>query len=586
MKQFQKIGVAAAVASVAAGAVAQSVSRTESGDLAIVPYYSVRDGINTGLHIINTTGNTQVVKVRLRRGTDSKDALDFNLVMSPLDEWTANIGGTGDESSPVVVTTNDTTCTVPEFPAGGAPMPTTFGTGADEGYIEVIGMAQVPTAAEAASHLAVGAEHADGVPFNCDMVRQHFYRVAVASVNTNTVRGVHTSEVVGSGICTNANLGVLPGSASTAALTAYCSAGAALNLTTMEDSDDNALKVSFMLTDSNGGLEAGDNAVMVEGFGDGAMMTNQQPLSFGTDGLLNYDPLNFELPNLAYGAYDSSVAARDAASTASATDGTMWTQLAEALDATSIINDWAAFDSSDGSSVNADWVVTLPGQYVMTNPICAIYTTYSEANATAAALCASSTAIASNATAAAHGTGGADQNQLPLLVASNADGGALITGSNLALWDREEDSLLGAGAQGSADLGFSPGGSAGDPNVNVTLNNEVNVIDFGEADAPSALDSDLKLTVTPSGADRGWGRLTIAPVNQTPARWNMTAADAAGGVDDGDVVPPADLTVGTFTDTDAARVPVVGFAVWERSFAAQAGNYGRMIEHSTVSSSR
>ena len=58
-----------------------------------------------------------------------------------------------------------------------------------------------------------------------------------------------------------------------------------------------------MLTDPAGGLEAGDNAVMIEGFADAAMMTNQQPLSFGTDGLLNYDPLNFELPNLAYGAY-------------------------------------------------------------------------------------------------------------------------------------------------------------------------------------------------------------------------------------------------------------------------------------------
>ena len=58
-----------------------------------------------------------------------------------------------------------------------------------------------------------------------------------------------------------------------------------------------------MLTDPAGGLEAGDNAVMVEGFADAAMMTNQQPLSFGTDGVLNYDPLNFELPNLAYGAY-------------------------------------------------------------------------------------------------------------------------------------------------------------------------------------------------------------------------------------------------------------------------------------------
>ena len=55
---------------------------------------------------------------------------------------------------------------------------------------------------------------------------------------------------------------------------------------------------------------------MVEGFADAAMMTNQQPLSFGTDGLLNFDPLNFELPNLAYGAFASSNAARQAAGAA------------------------------------------------------------------------------------------------------------------------------------------------------------------------------------------------------------------------------------------------------------------------------
>jgi len=124
MKQFQKIGVAAAVASVAAGAVAQQVSRTETGDLAIVPYYTVKDGVNTGLHIINTTDSTQVVKVRLRRGTDSKDALDFNVVMSPRDEWTANIGAGGDTG--VQVTTNDTSCTVPAFEDGVAQMPETF----------------------------------------------------------------------------------------------------------------------------------------------------------------------------------------------------------------------------------------------------------------------------------------------------------------------------------------------------------------------------------------------------------------------------------------------------------------------------
>ena len=142
MKQFQKLGVAAAVASVAAGTVAD-VSRTETGDLAIIPYYTVLDGVNTGMHIINTTENTQVVKVRLRRGTDSKDALDFNLVMSPRDEWTANIGAGG--ANGVVVTTNDNTCTVPAFPEGGAEMPSTYADGATEGYVEIIGMGQPTT---------------------------------------------------------------------------------------------------------------------------------------------------------------------------------------------------------------------------------------------------------------------------------------------------------------------------------------------------------------------------------------------------------------------------------------------------------
>ena len=88
-----------------------------------------------------------------------------------------------------------------------------------------------------------------------------------------------------------------------------CAAGECSEPDNMTDADDNALKVSFFVTDSDGGLEAGDNAVMVSGFADAPMMTNQQPLSFGTAGILQFDPLNFELPNLAYGAYPSSVVA-------------------------------------------------------------------------------------------------------------------------------------------------------------------------------------------------------------------------------------------------------------------------------------
>ena len=532
MKQFQKVGLAAAVATVAAGTVAQpdsAVSRTETGDLAIIPYYTVLDGTNTGMHIINTTDSTQVIKVRLRRGTDSKDALDFNLVMSPRDEWTANIGPGG--ANGVLVTTNDTTCTVPAFPEGGAEMPDTYSEGATEGYVEIIAMAET---IDENQPIAIAAKHAAGVPADCAEVRQNFYRVAAdAGVATKPgVRGVHTSDLTSNGgACTAAALA-----------TTACLATGGGNLSSFVDSDDNALKVSFMLTDPAGGLEAGDNAVMVEGFADNAMMTNQQPLSFGTDGLLNFDPLNFELPNLAYGAYASSNPARQGAGAAAGgdmTDGSMWASVADALDADSIANDWAAFSTADGT-VHADWVVTLPGQYVMTNPVCDIYNNYSEANVTAAAVCgglASSVTAIADLEDAYSAAGGNDRNQLPLIVASNVDGGELVEGSNMNLWDREELSLAGEESTKTPedpDLGFSPGGSSGDPadpDVLVVLPNEVNVIAFGEADSTTAVMSNLKLSVTPPAtSDRGWGRLDIQSSNPAPEIWNLL-----GGVDDGDV---------------------------------------------------
>ena len=58
------------------------------GDLAIVPYYTTNEGWATGISVINSSDQTQVVKIRMRRATDSMDALDFNVVMSPEDVWT------------------------------------------------------------------------------------------------------------------------------------------------------------------------------------------------------------------------------------------------------------------------------------------------------------------------------------------------------------------------------------------------------------------------------------------------------------------------------------------------------------------
>ena len=568
MKQFQKYGVAAAVASMAAGAVATEVSRSELGDLAIVPYYTVNNGFNTGVHIINTSDATQVVKFRLRRGADSKDALDFNLVMSPFDEWTGNITAGGDNG--VIVETNDTTCTVPKFPAGGAPMPSTFAKGATEGYIEIIAMA----AADKTQPIAVNAKHAKGVPADCDAVRDNFFRVNADDAGKEGVKGVHYSNVTSDG-----------------ALSALA-ASALQNLSFYTDSV-NPLKVSFMITDSEGGLEFGDNAVMVEDFAAAAMMTNQQALSFGTDGLLNFDALNFELPNLSRGALKEKVSAAIANDRASVTtsvtrkygaglsetittvhaDDELFQNLRQALDTDKVINEWASIET-DAATVATDWVVTLPGQYTMEDPTCGIYAAYDQATAGGC----TSTAL-----------GLADKNELPLTLASNAAGDPAGSGSKMLLWDREETALNGTESAASGELGFSPGGSSGDPAKTATLKREVNVISFngtsvlGTAAAQKATAGDLGLgvTVTVAGADRGWAELTIQPKAGAKI-FNPSGADGA------DVEPDNGTTsapYGTFAAVQEANdTAVIGMAVWERQFAGQAGNYGRAIEHSTISS--
>jgi len=340
----------------------------------------------------------------------------------------------------------------------------------------------------------------------------------------------------------------------------------------MGNADDNALKVSFFITDSEGGLEAGDNAVMVSGFASDPMMTNQQPLSFGTAGILRFDPLNFELPNLAYGAYESSVGARQLAAAAAITDGSLFDGAREAMDAESLINDWAAFEAADGSTVAADWVVTLPGQYTMANPICDMYEAYTLA------------ATACNATATK--AAAVDQDELPLVLASSSTVNPLAGNSNLALWDREEQAQSNPDAPSSDELGFSPGGSAGDPTQLAVLNREVNVISWNGISVLNTADTQeedlgLGVNVDVPDADRGWGQLDIVPQTAAGGTWSLT------GTDDADVMPATgDVPAGSFEPVaNPNATAAVGFAIWERQFEGQAGNYGRMVEHSTIASS-
>lgn len=154
------------------------------GQVLIYPYYTVNNGYDTLLTVVNTTAIGKAVKVRFLEGYDSREVLDFNLYLSPHDVWTAAIVGVPSTGG-AGVWTNDNSCTVPTVPTGGASsaypfqtsafdggvLPTDGGpTTADrtlEGYVELIEMGTVTNATQSTLKAIT---HKNGVPANCQQV--------------------------------------------------------------------------------------------------------------------------------------------------------------------------------------------------------------------------------------------------------------------------------------------------------------------------------------------------------------------------------------------------------------------------------
>ena len=248
---FKPLGLAAAVAAASAGyagavnAQATVASETELGDLAIVPYYTVLDGYATGVNIINTSDKTQVLKFRFRRAVDSMDALDFNVILSPEDMYTGFIGLEGDN---ITWTSNDNSCTAPDYNTGDNKftMPPIYREGAETGYIEIISMGS-PT--DESQPIAEAALHgSDGVPANCDDVRDNFF----ANVNAKGVADLKDRGVIDS--------------VTTHQFTTTKD-GEVLEPSTYVAAPD-SLKVSYFIKSDATGVEFGDNAVHIAGFLD------------------------------------------------------------------------------------------------------------------------------------------------------------------------------------------------------------------------------------------------------------------------------------------------------------------------------
>ncbi len=91
MRTMRKSRISVALAAALAGVGASTqvgamhLSQDNIGDAAIGPYYTVRDGWSTDFTVINTSDSTLAVKVRFHEARNSREVLDFIVVLSPRD---------------------------------------------------------------------------------------------------------------------------------------------------------------------------------------------------------------------------------------------------------------------------------------------------------------------------------------------------------------------------------------------------------------------------------------------------------------------------------------------------------------------
>lgn len=550
MKQvFKPLGIATAVAAASTSfvnvATAQpEVANNALGDLALVPYYTVNGEWITGIHIVNTTAATQVVKFRFRRALDSADALDFNIVMSPKDVYAGFLSKNGDND--IVWSAADNTCTVPATTNGVLTMPDIYrGTdGGDDdastGYVEIIAMAQTM---DELQEIAVNAKHSGPnakvplTPLDCGVVRSAFFADGTPSRAGNVSSSI-----------------------------AWTKDGADIDANMFVDSPDEALKVSYFIRDNASGVEFGDNAVHIRGFSDEAMMTNQQ------FGWFSGDLDGFDFPDLDGGS--PTDATRDRFNTLRAGD---------VLGVSQVINEWTA-NPANGAAL--DWVVTLPGQYTMLHqpgyvaslgldnldcvrPGLATLDPQADAATIIAGLSGTSVLPVE-----------CDFRDIP--VRAEFLGGP---------YNREETSPENP----DEELVVSPAPPGSVPVV--ILPNEVNVITFGGQSVLGISDQDV--TIPSLGQNFGWLELAVSSASSDlrVCDWDVNGDTGVTTPMPGGIAPPAGAPSARSADellaqqvcvpgTATGGVPMIGFAAWERNVAANPdASYGRIIAHSFVSAS-
>ena len=520
------------------------VAHNGLGQALIAPYYTVRDDQRTAINIMNTSNSTLAVKVVIREGKYSRDALNFYILMSPYDAWSGFLSSTSgvptlhrstDEDSCVVgafgrVSGNVFTAmaeTTQQLKTDGLVDKTDTDT-LNEGYITVIAAGKVDTSYASAvntlgsvalvkkgSNFAGYIKHgSNGKPADCQKAA-----LVMTSGDGPITDITNRTNLTGKAELDKYFLGLAPG--------------------------DNPLKGNVTILDAGDGIAGGTAMTAIANFNqnvagaEAAVGNVLSPVTASSE--IRAAETRGDLvtaQNNPY-FYEPTLASGQGICTSSGL-----TQVEDAMRANSLINEWAYNPSTNAET---DWVVTFPTKGFRTDP--------SGSNPAALGFC-KATVLATAGTATTQYDNNGTPGATALAPSPTPRANGLPIYYTMGAVDREEKMPVTA------------------PIPSPSTNNqpffpyEVNVISFKPVGQKGPLSSNLNINADLHGM-----------INGTPNGWaelKFNASATAGAA-------TSRRIAGSVTTPDIAAL---GFMYKVRKQPGSAStNFGQIIDHSATQSS-
>jgi len=577
-----------------AGAV--NLSQQDIGDALIFPYYTVREGWTTIISLINTSDQVLAVKVRFYESRDSRDVLDFIVLLSPFDRFSGTAlfdAATGARFTPSGWTVTPDPNVLPETTCIVA------GNGAGQPIYDVASAraAQPATASIPFSKVSYSSSAYDGGPEAVDRLREGYVEaIVMGHANPATT-------AVGSAV-THAQS---PLGAPAGCLNAYNAFKRAGILQTAQQFGEptNALKGSYSLINSGRGVQAQGTPVALANFvavsadddvpaparpacnrmflepvvgNPGASQRNfaWNPVANNGDCpnlIAAQQQFDFNEPTLA-DAYPSTVFELNDPRPASINSYLMrpnfgpgpqalndrgygfgFLAVTETLRATGLVNQWAGVTDGAGLGSVTEWVVTHPTKAFYVDARRDINSAVSPQRFPTQAIAVPPTVINTNYTG---------EMPIPPFATPFEAPGQACTDVGIVLFDADEGSTS-----------FDPDRSPGDP---FGLCYEANVVQFvptvPSTTAPigEPVTSVLGSKTTVDLANYVTQSVNNGKIRKNRAGWMRMDLTLSESARPADVANQASLL--------GNGLPAIGFAITQRTFGAANLNYAGLVNHS------